>query len=130
MTKILITGSRDWAPTVEALGVLFRAIDKHLELSWDAPEMIVGMSPEGGVDTFAYAYGMGCGYGVIPMPAEPSNGRFCVPRDFAIRNQKMVDEGPDVVLAFFAEDAKNKGTQMTVDMAEKANIPVERYYYG
>src|SRR5579859_2100045 len=129
MTKILITGSREWPPTIDALEVIFKAIDKHLEPSWDAPEMIVGMSDKGGVDTFSYAYAMGCGYGVIPVPAKPSNGRFCVPRDYAIRNQRMVDMMPDAMLAFFYRGAENKGTQMTVEMAEKAGLYIERYYW-
>ena len=126
MTKVLITGSRDWPPTASAMEVIFVAIDKYLELSWDAPEMIVGMSPAGGVDAYAYAYGMGVGYMVHPVPAEPSDGRTKLyPRDFAIRNKKMVDMKPDIVLAFFLTGAKNSGTQMTVDMAVKAGIKVE-----
>jgi hypothetical protein len=131
MTKILVTGSREWPPTVDALEVIFESLDDYLEDSWDLPEMIVGMSPEGGVNTFAYAYAVGCGYGVIPVPAEVSEGRTRpLPWQFAKRNQKMVDMAPDVVLAFFVVGAANKGTQMTVDMAEKAGIKVERHYWN
>lgn len=129
-----MTGSREWPPTADALEVIFVAIDSWLELSWTEPEMIVGMSPEGGVDTFAYAYAMGCGYGVIPVPAEVSEGYTRPqPWQFARRNQKMVDMAPDGVLAFFVGDRddprKNRGTRMTVEMAKKAGIRVEEYVW-
>lgn len=130
MTKILITGSRDYPPTAHALEGLFREIDNWLADSWNLPEMIVGMSPKGGVDTYAYAYGMGCGYGIIPVPAEILPGEF-QPRSwqYAARNRKMVDMKPDVVLAFFVKGAGNRGTQMTVEMAEDKSIRVDKFEY-
>jgi hypothetical protein len=132
MTKVLITGSREWPPTIDSLGVIFAAIDKHCELSWTTPEVIIGMSPGGGVDAFAYAYCYGVGYPIIPVPAEPGEGRTKLwPRDFAARNQKMVDMKPDVVLAFITgkdDPTQSRGTKMTVGMAEKAGLYIERYY--
>lgn len=131
-TKVLITGSREWPPTREALGVIFAAIDKHCENAWHMPEVIIGMSPCGGVDTFAYAYCEGAGYPTTPVEAVPSNGHTLAPRDFAIRNQKMVDMESDVVLAFITgkdDPRQSRGTKMTVGMAEKAGLYIERYYW-
>ena len=44
------------------------------------------------------------------------------------RNKQMLDSGADVVLAFYKTGAANKGTQMMVDLAEAAGIPVRKYY--
>jgi len=95
---------------------------KHLEL-WH------GECPEGGVDAYCAAYGYGRGWEVVPFPPKPSDGRTVLyPRDFAIRNQLMIDSKPDMVLGFFLEGAKNRGTQMTIDMAAKAGIPYEEVW--
>ena len=41
-----------------------------------------------------------------------------------IRNQQMLDEGkPDIVLAFRSE-GESKGTDMMIDLARKAGVPV------
>lgn len=132
-TKVLVTGSREWPPTCEALEIIFRAIDKHCEDAWHMPEVIIGMSPGGGVDTFAYAYCEGAGYPTTPVPAKPTEGHTRIwPKDYAIRNQKMVDMQPDVVLAFITgkdDPLQSRGTKMTVEMAEKAGLYIERYYW-
>lgn len=51
-----------------------------------------------------------------------------------IRNKQMLEEGkPDEVWAFFTstEEAKNsKGTKHMISIAEKAGIPVYKYYGG
>jgi hypothetical protein len=39
----------------------------------------------------------------------------------------MVDAGAHLCVAFFQPGAANKGTQITVDFAEKANIPIRKY---
>lgn len=45
-----------------------------------------------------------------------------------IRNQEMVDLGADVCLAFFKNGAVNRGTSDCVRRAEKAGIPVRKFY--
>lgn len=130
MTTVLVTGSREWPPTATAMGVIFRYLDLYMSGSWDYPELLQGECPEGGVDAYAAAYCYGAGYGVHSFPAEPSEGQTRLyPRDFARRNQLMVDQSPDVVLAFFLEGAGNKGTQMTVDMAKKKGLFVHEIHY-
>jgi hypothetical protein len=40
----------------------------------------------------------------------------------------MLDEGcPDLVVAFYARLVKSRGTQMMVDIARKAGVPVVEY---
>jgi len=121
--KILVTGSRDCPPS--KMGDIFYYLDKFRNAGLEV-ELLHGECPLGGVDAYCAAYGYGAGWNVRPFPPKPSNGRTeLVPRDYAIRNQKMVDENPDVVLAFFLNGAGNRGTQMTVDMARKKNLYVE-----
>ena len=130
MTILAVTGSRKWPPTAHAMGVIFRYIDYYIELSWDAPELWHGECPEGGVDAYAAAYAYGAGYGVRGFPPVPSDGRTQLyPRDFAIRNQKMIDAGPDILVAFFMPGEKNAGTQMTLDMAKRAGIATKEVLY-
>jgi hypothetical protein len=111
------------------MGVIFSYIDKYLADSADPPQLWHGECPQGGVDAYAAAYGRGAGYFVRPFPAKPSDGRTQLyPRDFATRNQLMVDKKPDIVVGFFLTGAKNRGTRMTVDMAKIAGIPKEEVW--
>lgn len=121
--KILVTGSRDWP--VSKMQVIFYYLDKFRDAGLEV-ELLHGECPLGGVDAYCAAYGHGAGWNVRSFPPKPSNGRTeLVPKDYAIRNQAMVDEMPDVVLAFFLHGAGNRGTQMTVDMARKKKLYVE-----
>jgi len=47
-----------------------------------------------------------------------------------IRNQQMIEEKPDYVLAFKPKSGITKGTQDMVDRAIKAGIPVALVEYG
>jgi hypothetical protein len=127
--RILVTGSRDWPMVGDKPLVIFRTLDRFKLPTRDVKELLHGECPFGGVDALAAAYGYGAGWRVRPFPPKPSEGRTAIyPRDYAIRNQKMVDERPDVVLAFFLTGAKNRGTQLTLDMAIKAGIPYEEIW--
>lgn len=44
------------------------------------------------------------------------------------RNAEMIALKPDVVLAFKKRGAGNRGTQHTIDLANKAGIPVLEYW--
>lgn len=79
-------------------------------------------SPYKGVDGLCDLHGRLLGWDVQPFPPKPSGG----PSRFAIRNQQMVDEMPDKVLAFFLQGAENKGTHMTYDMALDNGLYVVR----
>lgn len=47
-----------------------------------------------------------------------------------IRNQKMLDSGCDLVLAFHNDIEHSKGTKHMVEIATKKGIPVKVYGYG
>lgn len=80
-----------------------------------------------GADGHADAHGRLRGWDVRTFPAEPAEGRTeVIPRDYYLRNQAMVDEMPDVVLAFFLSGERNKGTQMTHDLALDNGLYVVR----
>jgi hypothetical protein len=112
------------------MGVIFDILDEYMEDSWHYPMVLHGESPKGGVDAYVAAYCMGAGWGVQGFPPKPSGGRsHVIAKDFYIRNQAMIDEKPDCVLAFFLKGAQNKGTSMTVKLAEKAGIPVEIIWF-
>jgi hypothetical protein len=44
-----------------------------------------------------------------------------------IRNTKMIEQKPNLVLAFLKNEEPNIGTLNTIQQAEKANIPVEKF---
>lgn len=126
--KLLITGSREWP--LNKISVVTRHINRALG---DDPEPVLlqGCCPVGtdipgslykGVDGIADAYGKQRNWEVQEFPPNPSKG----PSRFAIRNQQMVDERPDKVLAFFNTKCENRGTQMTFDMAMEAKLYVVR----
>lgn len=44
------------------------------------------------------------------------------------RNKQMIDAGADLCLAFFHEDATNRGTKHCSGYAEKQGVPVVKYW--
>ena len=127
--RILVTGSRDWPMAGDKPLVIFRYLDTFNRNIREVIELWHGDCPVGGVDALAAAYGHGAGWLVRPFPPKPAEGRTTIyPRDYAVRNQLMVDGRPNIVLAFFLHGAKNKGTRMTLDMAIAANLPYEEIW--
>lgn len=126
MTKIVITGSRDWP--FQKAHLIWTALKKlsieigdgeEFEHGWRPYNITLhhGMCPYGGADLIGASWAAGAGWDVIPHP--PIEQRAWA---YAKRNQEMIDLQPDHVVACFLEGAKNKGTQMTVDMAIAAGL--------
>lgn len=120
--RVLVTGTRAWrtAWTVhKALSELHREHERLV--------VIHGASPAGAdslaAQWVAQAADRQPGTVVeIPVPADwEQHGRKAGP----LRNQRMVDMRPDLVLAFILDDSR--GTADCVRRAEKAGIPVRRY---
>lgn len=104
--KILVTGGREFADE-RAVDRIFREISgKHT--------LIHGAGR--GADRLAARIAKALGWEVIPFPADWRRGRSAGPE----RNQKLVDQKPDVVLAFPGGD----GTADCVRRARKAGIQV------
>lgn len=120
MTKVVITGSRDWPPE-KAFHIwrALRKIERAHELDWNYSglELHHGECPYGGADLIAASWAAGADWEVIPHPPIKREGWA-----YAKRNQEMIDENPDYVVACFLEGAGNRGTQMTYDMAVAAGL--------
>lgn len=119
--KILVTGSRNWTdadPIMERLEELPYPWEsgpygsRHTLLHGDAR----------GADRIAAEIAGEMGWIVEPYPADwQSHGR----RAGYLRNVQMLDQAPDLVLAF--QRNGSRGTQHTIDEARKRGIPVEVY---
>jgi hypothetical protein len=112
--RVLITGDRNWA----CLDLARRIVDR-LKARHDAIEIIHGAAK--GVDSAFHVAGINAGVGVIACPAEwETYGPAAGP----MRNQRMVDAGADVCLAFHSNLKWSKGTKGCVVRALDAGIPV------
>lgn len=108
--RVLVCGSRDWQhPTW---------IGRRLAQLPRGSEIIHGASR--GADQMAAIYARGLGIPEKPFPADwRGKGR----RAGILRNLAMLDEQPDLVLAF--QTNGSRGTQHTIDEAQRRRIPVE-----
>lgn len=122
--RILVTGSRTWPkykPAMIGTTLLGWALGRVEE---DPVTVVVGYDPERerphGVDQIAYETCLRGGVRVECYPADwDAHGKAAGP----IRNQKMVDSGADLCLAFFWY-GRTPGTGNCADLAEAAGIPV------
>jgi hypothetical protein len=75
-----------------------------------------------GADTLAADVAKRHGFEVIAFPADWKRyGRAAGP----IRNRQMLDEKPDLVIAFHNNLSKSKGTKDCVEEAERRGIDIE-----
>jgi hypothetical protein len=107
--KVLVCGSRDWQDP--------DMIEDRLAA---LPACTILHGAARGADTIAATVGDIYGHTVQAFPADwDTHGR----RAGIIRNLAMLDECPDLVIAFQAH--KSRGTQHTIDEARRRGIPVE-----
>ncbi|WP_080989611.1 SLOG family protein [Mycolicibacterium conceptionense] len=118
--RILITGSRHWHDRA----AVERALrDVAAGLYPEEVTVVHGDCPYGGADIIAAEIAAGWGCTVEAYPAEMgADGHVLGPA----RNQRMVDLGADICLAF--PDSKSRGTWDCVRRAEKAGIPISIDY--
>ena len=112
--RVLVTGSRDWTD----IDTIYKALwwlRNHSE------EVIVVHGAAPGADTLADVVAKKLGYIPVGYVAQWQKHKLAAG---PIRNQRMVDSGADVVLAFHKDLKKSKGTKDCVKKARKANIPV------
>jgi YspA, cpYpsA-related SLOG family len=115
-TKVLVTGSRDftdWATIYGALQELSRPL-------------IVIHGDARGADRIADFWATSSsGVSAVRVPADWANDGKSGGH---IRNSRMLELGPDLVLAFFQHGSPNKGTSGMVALSEKAGIEVRKYW--
>ena len=115
--RVLICGSRDYTNRLLITERLCALQDEGYDT------LIEGEAR--GADTIAKLAGEALGMTILPFPA---NWDKYGKRAGYLRNQQMLDEGhPDLVVAFYSRPAKSRGTQMMVDIARKACVPVVEY---
>jgi hypothetical protein len=113
--RILITGSRDWKDRV----VIANAI-RQAWIDADKPYRVtIVHGGARGADYIAGEFGKRMRFDVEVHEADWSAGK----RAGYIRNQKMVDLGADICLAFIRNESK--GATMCAKLAEDAGIPVK-----
>jgi hypothetical protein len=117
--KVLVCGSRDWTDPEPIRARLQRIIELW---PWDLDEPTVIHGDARGADTLAAGIALDLGFWVEAFPADwQTHGR----RAGYLRNLLMLDQAPDLVLAF--QRNGSRGTQHTIDQARKRGIPVEVY---
>ena len=124
MRRVLVTGSRNWSD----IKTLYDALSE--ELLVNGPFILVHGGCATGADRLAENWGLWAK--VIPSmnvtiekhSADWSKGSSAGP----IRNQRMVDLGADVCLAFPKDDSR--GTLDCIRRARAAKIPVKVFHEG
>lgn len=114
---IMVTGSRNWS--------LSRPIEKHLYwFTRGVSEVTLLEGGAEGADRIARAYALSRGWEVVTfLPKYEQYGT----RAPHVRNQLMVDEKPDIVLAYIR--GMSSGAVTTVMKAYMSKIMVRPYYY-
>jgi hypothetical protein len=129
--RILVTGSRDWRDAhVVSSGVsMADTYCLRLEGGCDGIELIHGGCPQG-ADAMAddlwrhwmdHLPATHLKRTIRVLKANWEEGRIAGPR----RNRRMVDEGPDICLAFILNESR--GATGCADMAEEAGILTVRF---
>lgn len=110
--KVLVCGSRNWNDPVKIKD----------RLSKLPPDTLIISGAARGADTMAFLVARSLGLKVQEFKADwDKHGLMAGP----IRNRKMLDEKPDLVIAFHEDLAESLGTKDTVNEAGRRGIPVE-----
>lgn len=111
---ILVTGDRNWNDEQCIYDALASYQGDHT--------LIHGAAR--GADTIATNAAKLLGWGIVAFPANwAAYGRAAGP----LRNQEMLETGPDLVIAFHPDLTKSKGTRDMVTRARRAGIRVIHY---
>ena len=112
--KVLICGDRNWKDRETIRSWLSKLQD------WGYTEVIEGEAR--GADTIAREEADRMGFTVDPYPA--NWGKYYRAAG-PIRNREMLDQCPNLVLAFHSDISKSKGTANCIKEARKRGIEVK-----
>jgi hypothetical protein len=119
--RILVTGSRTWEDK-NYIQSVFQKWDKKLPS--DQKRVLVSGACPSGADFLAEQVAAELGWVLERYPADwDEYGK----RAGFVRNEEMVETRPDFLVAFIRDESK--GATMTVRLACKAGIPVEKHAY-
>jgi hypothetical protein len=117
LVKLMVTGSRTWD--------LVPIISKHLywfTRGWDEVTLLEGGAV--GADSIARGYALSAAWEIHTFLPDYKTHGSGAPH---VRNQAMVDQQPDLVLAYIR--SMSAGTTSTVIKAHKAGLIVRPFYY-
>ena len=123
--RVLVCGSRSWNDRI-IIDAVLTGLDveqaRHFGPAYTTETVLIH-GDANGADRIAKEWGhhhlpAGC---VEDYPAEWD--RYGKRAGF-VRNQQMLDEGKPTVVIAFRSEGESKGTDMMVDLAKKAGVPV------
>lgn len=112
--KVMVCGTRDFADPFRAslaIDARIRQLPPHCHVLHGAAR---------GADQIAAEAAHRHGHTVTPYPPDK---RRPSPQRFHERNDRMLAERPDLVLAFW--DGKSRGTLSVIEKAKRSGIPLE-----
>lgn len=113
MFTVMVTGSQEWFER----HVIYRDLDEQLAFHGDELRVIHGAAKRG-ADRFADIW---CRRNQVAFQTfKPDYVRYGSPAAQHIRNQQMIDERPDLILAYLLNDSP--GTASTIAKAHKAGL--------
>jgi hypothetical protein len=113
VVKVLVCGSRDWTDRGEVDAAISGLPGEH-----EAVTVVVGDA--NGADAIAAEFAAYYGF---EIHLHRANWDYYGKRAGILRNLAMLDECPDLVIAF--QRNGSRGTQHTIDEARKRDIPVK-----
>lgn len=114
--KVLITGGRDWTDDFPIDAI----IAGLLSMAGPGPLILLHGTARG-ADSIADQWKFSAEVDVRPFPADWDKYRKAAG---PIRNRQMLDEQPDLVVAFHDHLESSKGTKDCVEEAARRGIPV------
>lgn len=116
--KVLVTGDRNYSDREKVKEILTTLVQLNSSMG-DHNEIILLHGAAKGADTLAGEVGASLDFRVVAIPADWERyGRAAGP----IRNRQMLDEQPDLVIAFHDDIENSKGTKDCLMEAERRGI--------
>lgn len=114
--KVVVSGSREWGD-VKTVELAF----KRFIRTENTQDVIIIHGGCKGLDLIAGSVAKGMNYNVVIFPADWNlYGKAAGP----IRNRKMLDENPDLIIWFHQDIENSKGTKDLIKEANKRNLKV------